>query len=584
MSLSGWWAGSTHRALDGVSDMARRLALVLGPVRATVRVIDDNVPAMPVGWATVRGGKSGSYTDFSRGGRIRINPLPVMENKLPAGEQVDLSTGFGLHEAAHGKHSRDRAKHLTKRRDDVSMVGIPAFEPLKVAIALFNIAEDVRIEEAVMRDWRGTRPYFAKVREWVWSEREREIDEDAPESPLAAAIDEVFVACRFPEHAPASEDTTWWQAWLNDYITDRTDVPTTIQRGLDRLARDHGHEMQEQTDKERAERKAGEALWSQLERLAREVEQWGGCVLDGGEFGGLDRIMAADVNRLVAEGLVRVRPILPYGDTQPAIDVRKPVEDDRSREAYVGTPDAAVEALRAAIVFRPESPRTEVKLQKSGELDEEELWRFATGERRLFAQHLIESRPDVALGLLVDMSGSMTGMGDEDHAKIDIAQRLAQLFVWAFHDERGVSTTVWGHTDARDVGTVADIYRLWEQGDPLSRLGLISSMRHGENYDSFAIGFCADRMREMPEPQKVLFVLSDGLPAGFNYGGIPAMNHVRATVDWARKQGVEVIQIAIDTMLRPDDQARMFGNSWVPYTDERTLFRDLTRLMLKVTQ
>lgn len=609
-ALSSYWAGSSHRALSAGGSVTARLAIALTPVRSIIRVVDDSRPPMAVDWCKVGNDAKGkplsmSYTDFT-GSRIAVNPLPIIENKLSAAAQIDVVAGFALHEASHSKHSRDRWKYLIKKEWDrysKRESDVPAFQPMRVASYLWNLVEDVRIEAATSRDWRGFAPYFDNLLDWMWTDH---LEEDISRKGVGYGpkvedkLRLVFAACRFPDKAkalahaeskiPGSEnvpaEVEWWQAWQRDYLSDVTDVPTTLKRGLDHLAEDPAakQEMEQMVKDEKAERLKGEKLRAQIERLMKEGvgNAPSFCITEDGEVRPLTSAETEAVDKLVKEGLVTATPIITHrGSAKPEIRVSKPVETPSSRRAYVGRPDASTEALRAALVFRSERPRYDVKLQRSGELDDEELYRFGLGDDRLFSQHMIESVPDTYFGLLVDLSGSMMdGHGDGYTSKLDTAQRLAQLFLWAAHDMEGVTSAVWGHTGDYEHGQGSDIYRLWEPGDPLSRLGLVSELGHGNNYDGYAIAYCADRMRTAEQPQKVLIVLSDGYPLGSNYGGHEAQNHMRNVCIWARSQGVEVIQIAIADEMRPVDQARMFGEgNYILYVNEKQLPRDLTKIL-----
>jgi hypothetical protein len=607
--LSSYWAESSHRAIAGAASTEARLAIALTPVRSIIRVIDDSKPPMTVDWCKVGNDSKGkplamSYTDFS-GSRIAVNPLPIIEGKLSAGAAIDVCAGFAMHEASHAKESRDRWKYLVKEQPmkypstpEEAHREVPAFEPMQVACYLWNLAEDIRIEAATSRNWPGFAPYFENLLAYMWGELEDKGDFPTEYGPdLHGKIKTVFLACRFPEWAretlPAEmqPEVEWWHAWHLDYLSGADDVPTSIQRGLDHLAEDPEtrKELEAMAGEEAAERERGEKIRAQIDRLMKEgMGGYGVCITDDGEVRPLTKEESEGVDQLVKEGLVHSTPIIKHrGSAKPEIRVRKPVESPSSRRAYIGRPDAATEALRAALVFRPEAAQYEVKLQRRGELDDEELYRFGLDDYRLFSQTVIEDRPDTFLGLLVDMSGSMmSGIDDDDgKTKLDIAQRLAQLFVWATHDMEGVTTGVWGHTGDSSMGRGSDIFRLWEVGDPLRRLGLISALQHGNNYDGYAIAYCVDQIRTREEPQKVLIVLSDGYPAGSDYGGREAQIHMRSVVQWAESQGVTVIQLAIDESLRPTDQAAMFGPSnWLPYTSEKQLPRDLTRVMARFSK
>jgi hypothetical protein len=601
-ALSSIWAGSSHRAVQAASTVEQRLALAIGPVRSIVRVIDSHVPAMQVDWAKVGQDAKGrplsmSYTDF-RGGRVAINPLPILHGNLSdMGEAIDIEAGFGLHEASHGEESRDRFEDLLDNVEirraspglDPVVREVPAFRPMKVAVHLWNLVEDVRIEAETGRKWPGSRPYFRKVLDWVWQHRPVEIKSFAS-SKIEDRMKVIFVACRFPEKMNAwrsipAFDTTeidWWQAWQGDYLAGRTDVRETVKRGLDHLALDEktAKELKEMQAAEEKEEAAGERARAQLDRLLKEgFGDLPVCITGDGDIVPLSAAQAEAVDQLIREQLVSVKPLFTDNNNQCAeVRITKPEETADSRRSYIGKPTALVEALRTALVFRQEKPEWDLKLQKSGHLDDEELWRLGTGDVRVFSEHVIEHRPEVALGVLVDMSGSMAG------PHLRTAQRLAQTSLWAFHDAEGIETRIWGHTGDLAGASGSDIFRLWEPGDPMSRLGLVTSLPHGDNYDGFAIAYCVSQLREVPQAQKVLIVFSDGYPAGEGYGGPTAQRHMRHIVDWAERQGVAVFQIAIDDVLRAQDQEAMFGpGRWIPYSTDARLPRDLGRLLDRVT-
>ena len=596
--LSAWSSHRTHKALGNTTDKAARLAIALGTVRSIVRVVDRTVPPLTVNWAKVTDEviRSMSYTDL-RGGSIHINPLPLMDGRLDHGAALDVEVGFGLHEASHSQESRDRYEYLLKKEMTGSHLDIrtghrgeriedwrevPEFEPMRIAAYLWNIAEDVRIERVTSAEWPGFEPYFDAVLAYMWDEIR--MLHELPEAygpELKDKLRVVFLACRYPHESitlptEVQPEVRWWKAWQDDYLSDRVDTPTTIQRGLDHLAEDPAtaNEMAEMAQKERDDRARGEKIKAQLERLMKEGVEgaYGVCITENGEVMPLDEETAGEVDRLVRERLIEHQTIIrTVGAATPPIRVRRPESDAASARAYIGRPDPVVQAMRTALVFRNSAPRHDVKLLKSGTIDDEELYRWGMGDYRVFSERVVESKPDVFMGLLVDLSGSMSGQ------KLQIAQQLAQIFVHAVHDQEGIETAVWGHTGDYEE-EASEVYRIWERGDPLNRLGLISTLPHHNNYDGHAISMVVKSMLDKEQPEKVLLVLADGLPAGAGYGGQPAANHVRAVTRWALRQGVRVIQIAIDPYgLQIEDQNAMFGpENVVQYKDAASLPRQMT--------
>ena len=218
---------------------------------------------------------------------------------------------------------------------------------------------------------------------------------------------------------------------------------------------------------------------------------------------------------------------------------------------------------------------------RQGTVDDDELWRAGSGDTKFFEQRVIESAPDTNVTLLIDVSGSMNG------SKTRSAMAAAQTMCAVLRDTRGVRVRVRAHTaDVRDCGyTGAIVHKIWDHGDPMSRLGIISTCERGNNFDGYAIGWCVDELMSTSHPneQNVIFVLADGAPNGngvgrVNYGGDLAFDHVRSVVEYAQRNGVEVIQIAIDPYLNPADQARMFRR-WIPFTSLSDLPMQITRLL-----
>lgn len=586
---ASWWSGNVDTKMGHASPVVR-LALALGAIRSIVRVVDRTIPPLTVDWSGSSEDDAGkirsmSYTDM-KGGTIHINPLPLVKGKLSDADALEVTTGFGIHEASHSQESRSRYGALLTKDSDGR--DIPAFRPMRVAAWLWNVVEDVRIESVTSRHWPGFAPYFDAVLDYMWADMKDDHEVPTEYGPdLAAKLRVVFLSCRYPEKVRTLfaadpillAEMAWWESWQADYLADRADVATTIGAALAHLRADHAtaSELGEETAAEIREHEAGERARAQLDRLIREgiAGVYGVCVTHDGEVVPLDAETAEEVRKLVREELVEHQTIIrAVGARNPPIHVRKPEETTDSRRAYIGRPNADSERLRTALVFRNSAPQYDLKLLKSGAIDDEELYRWGMDDHRVFSERVVEAKPEVFMGLLVDLSGSMSG------SKKRTAQQLAQLLVWAVHDQEGIETRVWGHTGDLDDSHASEVFRIWEKGDPLSRLGLVATLPSSDNYDSVAASVVIKTMLDEPQPTKQLIILSDGLPSGSGFGGQPAVNHMRSVIRWANSQGVNVLQIAIDPNLVPSDQEALFGpGNWLPYKDTAGLPRQLSQVM-----
>jgi cobalamin biosynthesis protein CobT len=177
--------------------------------------------------------------------------------------------------------------------------------------------------------------------------------------------------------------------------------------------------------------------------------------------------------------------------------------------------------------------------------------------------------------MLVDMSGSMYG------ENLNRAIMLSTVMLECLSLLKGVRVRIRAHTNSENDSYIA---RIWEPGDPMTRLGLMHTQPHGCNWDGFAIQWCQQEMLDdrRGDEDMVLIVLSDGLPnGGWTYAGEPAMQHVREVNEHYERLGISTIQIAIDVGLRTEDQAMMYDN-WISYQNDQQLANDLTRLLVKM--
>ena len=98
------------------------------------------------------------------------------------------------------------------------------------------------------------------------------------------------------------------------------------------------------------------------------------------------------------------------------------------------------------------------------------------------------------------------------------------------------------------------------------------------NYDSVAIEMVGNEVIKNAQDQnKLMIVLSDGQPAGYEYGGQAAINATRLEVEALEKKGVAMFQIAIDAAC-PE---LMFKN-YVRFTDMDSMIPEMSKMLQKL--
>ena len=603
--ISKWWSSWGYNSSNwgtGDSALTKQLLTALKAVTATVSVVNDTGHKFAVRLAQEEGAPSVAYTDFNSK-RIVVSPQALLDTSIDTDVGIEVTTGWGLHEASHVKYTMSLLEALTQPT---------VLRPKSVAALLHNLLEDLRIESLTGEKFPGFKDYFTTGNDYLWGTMEEHIPKTwGPH--LKEKVNAVIAMAKWPHkyEATALADPSlaaeypWWREWAEGYVDGKEPVRMGVVRALERLAEDEdtAKEMEELTQQEeelesqRPKPLTDEEFKELLDKLKELLDNGiDPCPSPGhgpqqGQEIALTEDQAEALERLIEEQYQTFEATYKMhdgpSDVAPTIEVTRPQENDYTRMAYQ-KPGGMAQRLREVFYFRKKLHTDPERLLKSGAVDEEQLWRVGLGDTRVFEREANPEETFTSVTMLVDASGSMYGGG------LEKAQELANVMLACLRTQRGVRARVRAHsTGSDDQGSTSAIYRVWEPGDPDTRLGLLTAgIGHGSNFDGFAIDWCARELFDssLPGESMLLIVLSDGLPAGtitdpqrgyVHYGGEPAMNHMMdVSVGWGRK-GVHIVQIAIDPEgIRPEDQARMFKH-WVGYESDQKLLTDLTRILTK---
>ena len=137
-------------------------------------------------------------------------------------------------------------------------------------------------------------------------------------------------------------------------------------------------------------------------------------------------------------------------------------------------------------------------------LDQHSLSRYDC--RVLCKNDLPEDIPDMAICILIDTSGSMSG------EKLSYARKTA-LLLYEFCLKLDIPVMVYGHSNNYEV----ELQALADYGsvDGKDRYRICDIYSSGCNRDGMALRFCSDRLNKRREQNKIMFVISDGLPSAY---------------------------------------------------------------------
>ena len=198
--------------------------------------------------------------------------------------------------------------------------------------------------------------------------------------------------------------------------------------------------------------------------------------------------------------------------------------------------------------------------QTSGDIDPGSLHLAVSGATdRVFERKDQPKGCDMAVGLLIDQSGSMMG------PRIRKARETAIVLAEALDPMPGIALSIYGHTTktTETEGDFREQVLLIEYQSPRRRsresLLLMRAMRN--NVDGYAISSVAKRLRQdYPNyARRIVIVIADGQPHGCEYRGDGAAKHVRRTCQVCKKRGVDVFCLAVDLPYGQEVGNEMYG-------------------------
>lgn len=198
-------------------------------------------------------------------------------------------------------------------------------------------------------------------------------------------------------------------------------------------------------------------------------------------------------------------------------------------------------------------------------------------DQRYFAtKKLPQDLPDMAVAVLVDNSGSMSG------ARIEAAKKAA-VMLYDFCRGLGIPVHVAGHRTAsygESDGVYYNVCADFDAVGPKDGYRITKMSPSGCNRDGMAIEIASNLLAQRPEEVKLLLIISDGQPNHNRYGGEKAREDIRSIVRKYRHRS-DIITYAAAIGSDKDMIQAIYGDGFLDIEDLDTLPATLVKLVRK---
>lgn len=189
--------------------------------------------------------------------------------------------------------------------------------------------------------------------------------------------------------------------------------------------------------------------------------------------------------------------------------------------------------------------------------------------------------PELAVGLLLDESGSMSSCDRATYA------RASAVIMYDFCVSLDIPVMIYGHSTGHELGyyeheSKVDTVELYSYAEfdgfnDDDRYRLMDISARSCNRDGAALRYVAERLSDRPENVKILIIVSDGQPAAKGYNGTAAEEDLRGIRQEYMRKGIIFVAAAIGT--DKENIQRIYGDSFMDISDLNELPVKLTNIV-----
>lgn len=588
-SRSKYWSGVSYGGgySGGKGDDAVRMAMIQRAATSLIRVVSPDVKPSDVAFAPV----GTSTVDIAGEGHQITLPTSVIKGK-DIYEDIDAVAGYGIHEAYHLNDSVPLIKNDTVVAKMLNNEGWEA--------QLIKFIEDMRVNALGNADNPGFSHYIDEVYDRIYETQgnEYQLPDEWPSKPInnlngtemgaANVFGQQLSALAAPmfygKHVGTGSDKPYYdkiqkaQQILSDYVAKgRSATPSDLRQAKLDIAKLLDPPAYSNTP-------VPMPVPSSVDGAIAQDEQ------------GIEDEQAQKITAAIAAGMSEEKNkdnefLKSAGIGDSSTTIVKPIIKWDGFQKIGKMPNEVLKA-DAELRLTRTLARNEEPYTRSGDLNEDELYRLFNGDDRVFIDVTEEVEEEAAIYFVIDVSGSMGGSG------IQQASQMAWLLVHSMNKRKNVKVKVFAFTSGFALGVLSKgsivdqygygnnswqtgiqtkgtvLYRIFEEGDSLDRLDWLPNLPSGGTPEADAVAWCGKELLEEEEPRKYLIMLTDGSPGGAGPGG------VRKVVNQLMKKGLFVAHIGLYGA-DPIEQKKMY-DYYVTFKNIGQTIKEFSKILDKV--
>ena len=222
---------------------------------------------------------------------------------------------------------------------------------------------------------------------------------------------------------------------------------------------------------------------------------------------------------------------------------------------------------------------------KKGKLDTHRLYAHTTSPR-IFKKDKKTPNFNLNCLIVIDASGSMSGSRARHAARAAVTLAEAMEKVGANYEIVDFNSSNGAYREFAQGASYINVRKAFsEQLTTQTKRQIVTPFAGSQNSDGFVVKWAISRVLAQSrmtgdEPQNMVFVISDGQPAGPSARGMSSHAHLHAVLEEAKKQPVILFSVGIDGM----DTSTYYGkhgHGWATVRNSETLAQDIV-IPLKV--